>query len=52
MSECPNVANHTPCPEGYIAWHDWAQEMMKTHKQVKCFGCDRFSIWVPKKRKK
>jgi hypothetical protein len=34
-----------PSPNGYLAWHEWAEEMSKTHKQVKCEGCGRYSIW-------
>ena len=45
---CPNAINHTPGPEGYIARLEWGQEMMKTHKQVKCLGCNLWAIWVPK----
>lgn len=45
---CPNRANHTPCPEGYIQWHAWAEKMGKTHYQVTCHGCGRYAIWVPK----
>ena len=44
---CPNAHNHTKAPRGYLAWHEWADEMMKTHTQVICDGCKRYSIWVP-----
>jgi hypothetical protein len=44
--ECP--ANHTPRPEGFLAWHHWAEEKAKTHKQVKCPTCGLWAIWVPK----
>lgn len=40
--------DHTPCPEGYIAWHEWAEKKSKTHKQVKCEGCGLFKIWIKK----
>ena len=46
MTECPS--NHTLCPESYLAWHRWAEEKSKTHRQVQCEGCGRFLIWVPK----
>lgn len=45
---CPNKDNHTPRPEGYMAWMSWADRMSKTHKQIKCAGCGRYTIWVPK----
>lgn len=45
---CPNVYDHTPCPDGYVQWHAWAKKMCRTHKQEKCSGCGRLSIWVPK----
>jgi len=48
---CCNFEDHTPCPEGYIQWHAWAEEMGKTHKQRKCSGCGKYSIWEPKARK-
>ena len=31
-------------PDGRV----WARRMKKTHKQRKCPGCDRYSIWEPK----
>ena len=44
--ECSSVEKHTPCPEGFIDWHDWAKKMGKTHVQVKCDGCGLYTIWV------
>jgi hypothetical protein len=40
--------NHTPCPESYLSWHAWAEEMNKTHKQIKCPVCGLYAIWVKK----
>src|SRR4051812_19375439 len=49
--DCPRARElHTPCPTGYMAWHEWAAEKSKTHKQVRCPECDLFAIWVPKRR--
>ena len=48
---CPQRDGHTPCPTGYVAWHEWAEEMMKTHRQRKCPGCGLYAIWEPKKAK-
>lgn len=47
-STCRNAAEHTPCPEGYLQWHDWAHRMSKTHRQIRCLECGLFSIWLPK----
>jgi hypothetical protein len=33
-------------PRGYVAWHEWAEEMSKTHVQKRCPGCGLFKIWV------
>ncbi len=46
---CPNIEDHTYCPDGYIAWHSWAEEMGKTHKQRKCPGCGLYAIWEPRR---
>lgn len=43
--ECPNAAAHTPEPLGYLEWHDWAAQMIKTHKQRACPMCNRLCIW-------
>jgi hypothetical protein len=45
---CPRFEDHTWQPEGYLHWHQWAEEMAKTHKQRKCPGCGRYEIWEPK----
>lgn len=45
--DCPKVENHTACPSGYIAWHEWADRMAKTHHQVRCPDCGLYAIWVP-----
>jgi hypothetical protein len=47
---CPHAEDHTPCPDGYIQWHAWAEKMSKTHRQEKCGECGRWSIWIPKTR--
>ena len=46
--QCPEAENHTPCPEGYVARSDWAQAMMKAHRQIKCPGCGLYKIWGSK----
>lgn len=45
---CPNAAEHTEHPRGYLEHGEWAEEMLKTHRQVKCKGCNLWEIWVPK----
>jgi hypothetical protein len=50
-SGCPNAAEHTPAPSGYVSWHEWAKRMGKTHHQQRCPGCDLLKIWVPKSPK-
>lgn len=49
MTLCPYFEDHTPCPEGYLEWHSWAESMSKTHRQVRCGGCGLYAIWEPKK---
>lgn len=46
--DCPLRAQHTPSPDGYLAWQDWAEAKAKTHRQMRCAGCHRWSVWVPK----
>lgn len=45
---CPHLEDHTPSPEGYIAWHSWAATMASTHRQRKCPDCGLYAIWEPK----
>ena len=45
---CPQVHLHSPQPEGYLQWHDWADKMRKTHVQKQCPGCGLWAIVVPK----
>ncbi len=45
---CPNAAEHTPRPDGFLAWHAWAERMSRTHRQTRCKGCDLYKIWVPR----
>lgn len=45
---CPQQDKHTPCPSGYVEWHDWAAKMSETHKQVRCSGCGLYAIWKRK----
>jgi uncharacterized protein YkwD len=44
----PNGCVHTPVPEGYLQWHDWAYRASKTHAAIKCEQCGLWKIWLPK----
>lgn len=48
-SDCPNVANHTPSPRGYMAAVRWAERMRVTHVQQQCPDCGRWAIWEERK---
>jgi len=45
---CPRAELHAEQPTGYLAWHNWVEEMSTTHEQRKCPGCHRWRIWTPK----
>jgi hypothetical protein len=45
---CPDADQHTEALTGYHEWDAWAEEMVKTHRQVRCPGCNRWLIWEPK----
>jgi len=47
---CPDRIHHTEVPQDYLAWHSWAKLMSKTHRQLKCAGCGRYLIWLPKQK--
>jgi hypothetical protein len=54
IKTCPNLSNHTKepmAPHDYLGWHRWAEEMSKTHKQIRCEGCGLWAIWIPKNAK-
>jgi hypothetical protein len=40
------TCKHTPCPEEYLAWHEWAERKAKTHVQERCPHCGLWAIWV------
>jgi hypothetical protein len=42
---CPNAAEHTYGPRGYLAWHEWAQKAVKTHTVRRCPGCGYWLIY-------
>jgi len=53
LTERPNPGpspkcQHTPCPTGYGARAEWAEKMMKTHRQRRCPFCGLWAIWEKK----
>lgn len=48
--ECTHAHLHHKIGEslGYVAWHQWAKKMSKTHVQEKCPGCGLYKIWRKK----
>ena len=49
--DCPNEAEHTYGPHGYVNWHSWADKMRRTHNQRACSGCGLFLIVMPKAKR-
>lgn len=48
---CPDRdRRHTKCPDGYIAWHEWAEKKMVRHEQTICPTCGLYAIWKRKKK--
>ena len=46
---CPNAANHTSHPSGYVADSNWADDAMLVADVQRCGGCGRYELWVPKR---
>lgn len=47
--QCPDAATrHTKAPHSYLAWHEWATKMGRTHRQERCPTCGFFSVWIPR----
>lgn len=49
---CPHCGlkgrNYHEGPDGYIAWHEWAEKMGENYNQLPCPGCGRLTIWKKK----
>ena len=44
---CPAPRLHHPGePDGYVAWHDWADRMRVDHVQLRCPACGLWSVIV------
>lgn len=39
---------HTKMPEGYVAFAETADKLIKTHRQIRCPGCGFLTLWVLK----
>ncbi len=39
---------HTPQPEGYNEWREFARLASRTHRQVRCPRCGLWQVWLPK----
>jgi hypothetical protein len=48
-ANCPERANHTPHPSGYLAHAEWAERMLTTHEQRQCAVCGLWAVWVPRR---
>ena len=44
--DCPLRSQHRS-PPSLFAFDDWAKELAKTHRQMRCAGCHRWAVWVP-----
>jgi hypothetical protein len=44
---CTNEAQHTPHPVRQFAHEAWAEQMLRSHKQMRCPDCRLWAIWVP-----
>jgi hypothetical protein len=42
---------HTKSPDGYLQHAQWAEDMLKTHKQIKCPNCGLWAVWIKKIKK-
>lgn len=49
--ECSNAANHTPSPALALHKIDWAEEKLRTHRQIQCPDCGLYVIWVARRRR-
>jgi hypothetical protein len=39
---------HTKMPNGYVAFSEMTDRLIKTHRQIKCPGCGFYALWVLK----
>lgn len=46
MSDPTTCDDHTPMPENYAAWHQAAEKLSKTHRQLRCDECGLWEIWA------
>ncbi len=50
--ERTSCKDHTEEPQGYLAWHAWAEKKMKKHYQIRCDECGLWKIWRRKSSRK
>lgn len=39
---------HTPHPESFRRWAEWASQMHQTHTRRQCHACGLWAVWEPK----
>jgi len=44
---CARIELHTLSPDDYVSWHQWSEQMLRSHRALKCPACGRYAIWVP-----
>lgn len=44
LENCPQKHLHTPAPERYLAWHQWAEAMIETHNQKESLAFRQGSV--------
>lgn len=40
--------DHSPLadePQGYVAWHEWAEVKSRSHVQSRCSACGKYAVW-------
>lgn len=45
---CPRRDLHTPEPEQW-GRQIWAEQMLRTHNQTRCPGCQLYLVWQPRR---
>lgn len=44
---CPRETEHTAMPRGYLGRQLWSEQKARTHRQIRCPGCQLFVVWTP-----
>ena len=40
--------DHEPHPTGYVAYGEWAEKKLKTHRCQQCPHCHLYGLWMPR----